>query len=70
MLRIVETRAEGVRLPSRPPRPVVQQRPARRRGAIESWELAVLVVAVLVLMVLARDGIDVSGIPFTGWIHP
>jgi len=70
MLRIVETRAHGVLLPSRPPLPVVHQGPAPVRGAIEPWELAVLAVVALVLILVARDGIDLSGIPFTGWIHP
>jgi hypothetical protein len=70
MPRIFETRADGAFLPSRPPARVVPRGSAPLRGAIESWELAVLVVVALVLIVVARDGIDLSGIPFTGWIHP
>jgi hypothetical protein len=30
----------------------------------------VLAVLGLVLIVVARDGIDLSRIPFTGWMHP
>jgi hypothetical protein len=70
MPRIFETRADGVFLPSRPPVRVAEREPALLRGAIEPWELVVLLVLALVLIVVARDGIDLSRIPFTGWIHP
>jgi hypothetical protein len=70
MPRIFETRADGVFLPSRPSVRVVPRGPAPLRGAIEPWELVVLVVLALVLIVVARDGVDLSRIPFTGWIHP
>jgi len=70
MLRIVETRADGVLLPSRPPLRAVQRGSAPLRGAIEPWEMAVLVVLALVLIGVTREGIDLSGIPLTGWIHP
>jgi len=69
MLRIVETRADGVLPPSRPPLRVVQGGRALP-GAIEPWELAVLAVLALVLIGVTREGIDLSRIPFTGWIHP
>jgi hypothetical protein len=70
MLRIVETRAGDVLLPSRPPLRVVQRGPAALRGAIGPWELAVLAVLALVLIGVTREGIELSRIPFTGWIHP
>jgi hypothetical protein len=70
MLRIVETRADGVLLPSRPPLRVAPRAPAALRGAIEPWELVVLAVLALVLVGVIREGFDLSSIPFTGWIHP
>jgi hypothetical protein len=70
MLRIVETRADGVLLPFRPPLRVVQRGPAALRGALEPWELVVLAVLALVFIGVTREGFDLSRIPFTGWIHP
>jgi hypothetical protein len=70
MLRIVETRADGVFLPSRLPARVLPRQPAPRRGVIEPWELVVLVFLVLLLIGVTWEGIDLSRIPFTGWIHP
>jgi len=49
---------------------VVPHGPAPLRGAIEPWEVVVLVVLALALIVVAQGGIDLSRIPFTGWIHP
>jgi len=37
---------------------------------IEPWELVVLVFLVLLLIGVTWEGIDLSRIPFTGWIHP
>jgi len=37
---------------------------------IEPWELVVLVFLVLLLIGVTREGIELSRIPFTGWIHP
>jgi len=70
MLRIVETRSDGVLLPSRPPLHAVQRGSVPRRAAIEPWEMAVLVVLALVLIGVTREGLDFSGILLTGWIHP
>jgi hypothetical protein len=37
---------------------------------MERWEVVVLVLFAFVLIGVARGGIDLSRIPFTGWIHP
>jgi hypothetical protein len=67
--RIFETRAAASSFRSTPRFRVV---PGARFSplGIERWELVVLVVMVLVLVGLGRDGIDLAALPFTGWIHP
>jgi len=39
-------------------------------AAIKPWEVLVLLLMALVLVGVARDGVDLAAIPFTGWIHP
>jgi hypothetical protein len=68
--RIFETRAD--RAPSRSTPRLRVFRGARfpPPAAIKPWEVLVLLLMALVLVGVARDGVDLAAIPFTGWIHP
>jgi hypothetical protein len=68
--RIFETRAE--RAPFRSTLRLRVFRSARfpPPAAIKPWEVLVLLLMALVLVGVARDGVDLAAIPFTGWIHP
>jgi len=68
--RIFETRAG--RAPARSTTRLRVLRGARfpPAAAITPWEVLVLLLMALVLVGVARDGVDLAAIPFTGWIHP
>jgi hypothetical protein len=68
--RIFETRADRASFRSTLRLRVVPGARFPPPAAIKPWDILVLLLMALVLVAVARDGIDLSSIPFTGWIHP
>jgi hypothetical protein len=68
--RIFETRAGRAPARSTPRLRVLRGACFPPAAAIKPWEVLVLLLMALVLVGVARDGVDLAAIPFTGWIHP
>jgi hypothetical protein len=68
--RIFETRAGRAPFRSLPRLRVVPRPPFPLPAALERWEVLVLVLMILVLVGVGRDGVDLTAIPLTGWMHP